>query len=181
MYFLFMLYFQFWVEFFQMEFCCLYLFLYSDAIFWFSRMILKEKNNPKKILMDGVLDVNHKQENMPSANGKACPRSHSLSGSRLTIRCVWGCWDLSPMHHVGLSGCEGHVSSRAQKAVLTLPISRKCCVPSLPKQGCLRFPFPFREPATKTWLRWSSSRKSSRRSHRSRERWSTAWQPSLPT
>ncbi|XP_068847049.1 liprin-alpha-1-like [Capricornis sumatraensis] len=33
-------------------------------------MILKEKNNPKKILMDGVLDVNHKQENMPSANGK---------------------------------------------------------------------------------------------------------------
>ncbi|KAM7241394.1 hypothetical protein CapIbe_007966, partial [Capra ibex] len=33
-------------------------------------MILKEKNNPKKILMDGVLDVTHKQENMPSANGK---------------------------------------------------------------------------------------------------------------
>ncbi|XP_052516099.1 liprin-alpha-1-like [Budorcas taxicolor] len=33
-------------------------------------MILKEKNNLKKILMDGVLDVNHKQENMPSANGK---------------------------------------------------------------------------------------------------------------
>ncbi|XP_052516077.1 liprin-alpha-4-like [Budorcas taxicolor] len=33
-------------------------------------MILKEKNNPKKILMDRVLDVNHKQENMPSANGK---------------------------------------------------------------------------------------------------------------
>ncbi|XP_017900216.1 PREDICTED: liprin-alpha-1-like, partial [Capra hircus] len=42
-------------------------------------MILKEKNNPKKILMDRVLDVNHKQENMPSANGKACPRSHSLT------------------------------------------------------------------------------------------------------
>ena len=61
-----------------MEFCCLYLFLYSDAIFRFSLMILKEKNNPKKILMDRVLDVNHKQENMPSANGKACPRSHSL-------------------------------------------------------------------------------------------------------
>ncbi|XP_069416148.1 liprin-alpha-1-like [Ovis canadensis] len=33
-------------------------------------MILKEKNNLKKILMDRVLDVNHKQENMPSANGK---------------------------------------------------------------------------------------------------------------
>ena len=51
-----------------MEFCCLYLFLYFDSILWFSLMILKEKNNPKKILMDRVLDVNHKQENMPSAN-----------------------------------------------------------------------------------------------------------------
>ena len=60
-----------------MEFCCLYLFLYSDSIYWFSLMILKE-NKPKKILMDGVLDVNHKQENMPSANAKACPRSHSV-------------------------------------------------------------------------------------------------------
>ena len=74
-----------------MEFCCLYLFLYSDSIFWFSLMILKEKNNPKKILMDRVLDVNHKQENMPSASGKARPRSHSLSGSHLTIRSVRGC------------------------------------------------------------------------------------------
>ena len=45
-----------------MEFCCLYLFLYSDAIFWFSLMILKEKNNLKKILMDGVLDVNHSKK-----------------------------------------------------------------------------------------------------------------------
>ncbi|XP_017900855.1 PREDICTED: liprin-alpha-1-like, partial [Capra hircus] len=35
-----------------------------------SLMILKEKNNLKKILMDRVLDVNHKQENMPSASGK---------------------------------------------------------------------------------------------------------------
>ncbi|XP_044796065.2 liprin-alpha-1 [Bubalus bubalis] len=33
-------------------------------------MILKEKKNPEKILMDGVLDVNPKQENMPSADGK---------------------------------------------------------------------------------------------------------------
>ena len=74
-----------------MEFCCLYLFLYSDSIFWFSLMILKEKNNPKKILMDGVLDVTHKQENMPSANGKTCLRSHSLSGSRLTIQSVQSC------------------------------------------------------------------------------------------
>ena len=54
-------------------------------------MILKEKNNPKKILMDGVLDVNHKQENMPSASGKARPQSHSLSGSHFTIQSVRGC------------------------------------------------------------------------------------------
>ena len=41
-------------------------------------MILKEKKNPEKILMDGVLDVNPKQENMPSTDGKASPRSHSI-------------------------------------------------------------------------------------------------------
>uniref|UniRef100_A0A8C2SEV5 SAM domain-containing protein n=1 Tax=Capra hircus TaxID=9925 RepID=A0A8C2SEV5_CAPHI len=34
------------------------------------QMILKEENNQEKILTDGVLDVNHEQENMPSANGK---------------------------------------------------------------------------------------------------------------
>ena len=34
-YFLFMLCFQFQVEFFQVGFCCLYLFLYSDSIFSF--------------------------------------------------------------------------------------------------------------------------------------------------
>ncbi|KAM7236876.1 hypothetical protein CapIbe_012548 [Capra ibex] len=34
------------------------------------KMILKEENNQEKILTDGVLDVNHEQENMPSANGK---------------------------------------------------------------------------------------------------------------
>ncbi|KAI4539849.1 hypothetical protein MG293_010244 [Ovis ammon polii] len=33
-------------------------------------MILKEENNQEKILRDGVLDVNHEPENMPSANGK---------------------------------------------------------------------------------------------------------------
>ncbi|XP_043307340.1 liprin-alpha-1 isoform X6 [Cervus canadensis] len=33
-------------------------------------MILKEQNNQKKVLTDGVLDVNHEQENTPSANGK---------------------------------------------------------------------------------------------------------------
>jgi hypothetical protein len=75
-------------------------------------MILKEKKNPEKILMDGVLDINPKQENMPSANGKASPWSHSLSGSCLTIQSVWGCRDLSPTYHVGLSGCEGLVSSQ---------------------------------------------------------------------
>ncbi|KAI4540009.1 hypothetical protein MG293_010404 [Ovis ammon polii] len=64
------------------------------------KMILKEENNQEKILTDGVLDVNHEQENMPSANGKASSWSRSLSGSRLTIQSVRGCWDLSPMHHV---------------------------------------------------------------------------------
>ncbi|XP_060260112.1 liprin-alpha-1 isoform X5 [Ovis aries] len=33
-------------------------------------MILKEQNNQKKVLTDGVLDVNHEQESTPSANGK---------------------------------------------------------------------------------------------------------------
>ena len=37
----------------------------------------------------------------------------TLSGSRLTIQSVRGCWDLSPMHHVGLSGREGPVSSQS--------------------------------------------------------------------
>ena len=41
-------------------------------------MILKEQNNQEKILMDGVLDGNHEQENMPSANGKASPQSLCL-------------------------------------------------------------------------------------------------------
>ncbi|KAI4543190.1 hypothetical protein MG293_007316 [Ovis ammon polii] len=63
-----------------------------------TRMIPKE-NNQEKILMDGVFDVNHEQENMPSVNGKASPWSHSLSGSHLTIQSVRGCWDLSPVHH----------------------------------------------------------------------------------
>nr|KAF6467152.1 PTPRF interacting protein alpha 1 [Rousettus aegyptiacus] len=33
-------------------------------------MILKEQNNQKKTLTDGVLAVNHEQENTPSTNGK---------------------------------------------------------------------------------------------------------------
>ncbi|XP_059875441.1 liprin-alpha-1 isoform X1 [Delphinus delphis] len=33
-------------------------------------MILKEQNNQKKTPTDGVLDINHEQENTPSANGK---------------------------------------------------------------------------------------------------------------
>ena len=75
-------------------------------------MSLKEENNQEKILRDRVLDVNHEQENMPSANGKASPWSRSLSGSCLTIQSVRDCWNLSPMHHVCLSGREGPVSSQ---------------------------------------------------------------------
>lgn len=74
-----------------MEFCCLYLLLYSHSIFWFQLMILKEQNNQKKVLTDGVLDVNHEQENTPSANGKASP--HALSGSWFRIQSVRGCWE----------------------------------------------------------------------------------------
>nr|XP_020040982.1 liprin-alpha-1 isoform X3 [Castor canadensis] len=33
-------------------------------------MILKEQNNQKKTLTDGVLDIDHEQENSPSTNGK---------------------------------------------------------------------------------------------------------------
>ncbi|XP_073073381.1 liprin-alpha-1 isoform X5 [Manis javanica] len=33
-------------------------------------MILKEQNNQKKTLTDGVLDINHEQENSPSTNGQ---------------------------------------------------------------------------------------------------------------
>ncbi|XP_071074017.1 liprin-alpha-1 isoform X4 [Dasypus novemcinctus] len=33
-------------------------------------MILKEQNNQKKALTDGLLDINHEQENTPSTNGK---------------------------------------------------------------------------------------------------------------
>uniref|UniRef100_A0A8C2W0B7 PTPRF interacting protein alpha 1 n=1 Tax=Chinchilla lanigera TaxID=34839 RepID=A0A8C2W0B7_CHILA len=33
-------------------------------------MILKEQNNQKKTLTEGVLDINHEQENTPSTNGK---------------------------------------------------------------------------------------------------------------
>ncbi|MXQ80150.1 hypothetical protein E5288_WYG013642 [Bos mutus] len=50
------------------------------------QMILKEENNQEKILTDRVLDVNHKQENMPSSSGKASPWSRSLSSSCLTIQ-----------------------------------------------------------------------------------------------
>ncbi|XP_027763598.1 liprin-alpha-1 isoform X8 [Empidonax traillii] len=33
-------------------------------------MILKEQNNQKKTLPDGMLDINHEQENIPTTNGK---------------------------------------------------------------------------------------------------------------
>lgn len=36
-------------------------------------MILKEQNNQKKTLADGMVDGNHEQENTPSTNGKASP------------------------------------------------------------------------------------------------------------
>ena len=83
-------------------------------------MILKEENNQEKILTDGVLDVNHEPENMPSAIGKASPWSRSLSGSRLTVQSVRGCWDLSLMHHVGLSSREGPVSSQSAEGSFDL-------------------------------------------------------------
>ena len=83
-------------------------------------MILKEENNQEKILIHGVLDVNHEQENMPSANGKASPWSRSLSGSCLTIQSVWGCRDLSAAYHVGLSGGEGLVSSQSAEGSFDL-------------------------------------------------------------
>ncbi|MXQ93827.1 hypothetical protein E5288_WYG021942 [Bos mutus] len=72
------------------------------------QMILKEENNQEKILPDGVLDVNHEQENMPSANGKASPWSRSLSDSHHTIQSVQGCWNLSPMHHRPSNGSLSH-------------------------------------------------------------------------
>lgn len=33
-------------------------------------MILKEQNNQKKTLPDGMLDINHEQENTPTTNGQ---------------------------------------------------------------------------------------------------------------
>ena len=109
-------------------------------------MILSEENNQEKILTDRVLDVHHEQENMPSANGKASPWSRSLSGSRLTIQSVRGCWDLSPMHHVGLSGCEGHVSSQNAEGIFdltnflevlcSLPLKTRLSEASFPPRDC---------------------------------------------
>ena len=93
MYFLFMLCFQFRVEFSRWSFAVFTYFFTLIQFFWFQQMILSEENNQEKILTDRVLDVHHEQENMPSANGKASPWSRSLSGSRLTIQSVRGCWD----------------------------------------------------------------------------------------
>ncbi|MXQ98470.1 hypothetical protein E5288_WYG009457 [Bos mutus] len=84
------------------------------------QMILTEDNNQEKILTDRVLDVHHEQENMSSANGNARPWSHSLSGSCLTIQSVWGCQDLSPMHHVVLSNREDPVSSQSAEGSFDL-------------------------------------------------------------
>lgn len=40
-------------------------------------MILKEQNNQKKTLPDGMLDINHEQENTPTTNGKVEPFTFS--------------------------------------------------------------------------------------------------------
>ncbi|TKC52271.1 hypothetical protein EI555_000390, partial [Monodon monoceros] len=61
-------------------------------------MILKEQNNQKKTLTDGVLDINHEQENTPSANGKASPCLCTRVGN------------LSPTRHFGPSGRESRVN-----------------------------------------------------------------------
>ena len=111
-------------------------------------MILKEENNQEKILPDGVLDVNHEQENMPSANGKANPWSHSLSDSRLTIQSVQGCWNLSPMHHVGLSGGEGPVSSQSAEGSFDLTDCLEVLCSFPPKTRLSKASFPLRDPLT---------------------------------
>ena len=105
-------------------------------------MSLKEENNQEKILRDRVLDVNHEQENMPSANGKASPWSRSLSGSCLTIQSVRGFWDLSPVHHVGLSGCEGPLSSQSTEGSFHLTDYPEvlCSLPPKTKLSKASFP-----------------------------------------
>ena len=105
-------------------------------------MILKEENNQEKILTDRVLDVHHEQENMPSANGKASPWSRSLSGSRLTIQSVRGCWDLSPMHHVGLSGHEGPVRSQSAEGSFDLTDCPEVLCSLPPKTRLCKASFP---------------------------------------
>ena len=104
-------------------------------------MIPKE-NSQEKILMDGVFDVNHEQENMPSANGKTSPWSHSLSGSHLTIQSVRGCWDLSPVHHVGLSGREAPVSSQSAESSFDLTNCPEVLCPLPPKTRLSKASFP---------------------------------------
>lgn len=42
-------------------------------------MILKEQNNQKKTLPDGMLDINHEQENTPTTNGKVQPFTFFLA------------------------------------------------------------------------------------------------------
>ena len=105
-------------------------------------MILSEENNQEKILTDRVLDVHHEQENMPSANGKASPWSRSLSGSRLTIQSGRGCWDLSPMHHVGLSGREGPVSSQSAEGSFDLTDCPEVLCSLPPKTRLCKASFP---------------------------------------
>lgn len=55
-------------------------------------MILKEQNNQKKTLTDGVLDINHEQENTPSTNGKASPLARPFPARPPAVR-AQGCRD----------------------------------------------------------------------------------------
>lgn len=91
-------------------------------------MILKEQNNQKKTLTDGVLDINHEQENTPSTNGKASPRlSLSLSQSWLHLSAVcaglWGTLGHSPVQ-ASLLPAEVVVQLTANISLI-LPVSQK--------------------------------------------------------
>lgn len=90
-------------------------------------MILKEQNNQKKTLKDGVLDVNRKQENTRSTNGKASPWAFSLSSpSSICPQCA--CSTVSQLLSSpasSLSVVSAVPSSRSRKSALVLPSSWK--------------------------------------------------------
>ena len=94
-------------------------------------MILKEQNNQKKTLTDGVLDENHEQEDTPSANGKV---SQPWAPCRVS----------SPCRPVCVRG--GRLSShgrprrpparRVRRAGSDSASPRGCFTSPLTKQGC---------------------------------------------